>query len=60
MEELTSLIRKNGETLDCNDWNKLVVAINTIINFYNAYPTKLSEFENDAEFVSYNSVVTII
>ena len=60
MEELTSLIRKNGETLDCNDWNKLVIAINTIISFYNAYPTKLSEFENDLEFVSYNSVVAIV
>lgn len=47
MEELESLHKKNGETLDCNEWNKLVQVINYIIDFYNSYPTKLSQFEND-------------
>ena len=47
MEELDLLHKKNGETLDCNEWNKLVTVINYIIDFYNSYPTKLSEFEND-------------
>lgn len=47
MDELTSLRKKNGDILDANEWNTLVSAINYIIDFYNHYPTKLSEFEND-------------
>lgn len=47
MEELDLLHKKNGEILDSNEWNKLVSIINYIIEFYNHYPTKLSEFEND-------------
>jgi len=35
MDELNSLRKKNGETLDCNEWNKLVSVINYIIEFYN-------------------------
>ena len=45
--ELDSLHKKNGEILDCNEWNKLVSIVNYVIQFYNSYPTKLSEFEND-------------
>lgn len=47
MDEIISLRKKNGETLDANEWNKFVSVINYIIDFYNHYPTKLSEFEND-------------
>lgn len=47
MEELDLLHKKNGEILDSTEWNTLVGIINYIIEFYNHYPTKLSEFEND-------------
>lgn len=47
MEELDLLHKKNGEILDCTEWNRLVSIINYIIEFYNHYPTKLSQFEND-------------
>ena len=47
MEELDLLHKKNGEILDSTEWNTLVGVINYIIEFYNHYPTKLSEFEND-------------
>jgi predicted sulfurtransferase len=47
MDEIISLRKKNGETLDASEWNKFVSVINYIIDFYNHYPTKLSEFEND-------------
>jgi hypothetical protein len=42
MEELDLLHKKNGEILDCTEWNRLVSIINYIIEFYNHYPTKLS------------------
>jgi hypothetical protein len=35
MVELDSLHKKNGEILDCNEWNKLVSVINYIIEYYN-------------------------
>jgi len=60
MDELNSLRKKNGETLDCNEWNKLVSVINYIIEFYNQYPTKLSEFENDINFISEENIAPVI
>lgn len=60
MEELNLSHKKNGETLDCSEWNKLVSVINYIIDFYNAYPTKLSEFENDSKYISENNIIQII
>ena len=63
-EELISLqYKKNGEILDCNEWNKLVRALIYLLENHSSgegCPTKVSELENDSNYISQNNIVTIL
>lgn len=62
-EQLNSLYKKNGEILDCNEWNKLVRALIYLLENYSSgegCPTKVSELENDSNYISQNNIVTIL
>lgn len=51
MEEL-NLNKKGGEILSSAEWNRMVSALNTIIQYCNNFPDKISAFENDSEYIT--------
>ena len=51
MEEL-NLNKKGGEILSSAEWNRMVSALNTIIQYCNNFPSKVSAFENDSEYIT--------
>ena len=55
MEEL-NLNKKNGEILSSGEWNRIISALNTLINYYNNFPDKISAFDNDTGYLTNSNI----